>query len=183
MSRRLRLVRHTEVDEACRGRCYGRSDVALSCTGIARLEAVSAAVLAGGRPDIIVHSGLGRTARLAERIGEMAGLTPSVDPRLSEIDYGAWEMRAWDAIHAEVGVAMMRIIEEPDRFAPPGGETLFQLRDRVLGWYAGLPAAGSILAVTHGGPIAALLGTLEGRPVASWPNLVPPPGAVVTLKA
>ena len=56
-------------------------------------------------------------------------------------------------------------------------------RDRVLAWYRELPPTGTVVAVTHGGPIAALLGTVQGLPAERWPSLIPAWGTLVTLPA
>jgi broad specificity phosphatase PhoE len=42
--------------------------------------------------------------------------------------------------------------------------------------------AGPILAICHGGPIAAIRGTLSDAPVSEWPSLVPRYGEVVTVE-
>ena len=55
------------------------------------------------------------------------------------------------------------------------------MRDRVLGWLKDLPRDGVTVAVTHGGPIAALLGTLRDLPVSEWVDLIAPPGAWVEI--
>jgi broad specificity phosphatase PhoE len=135
-----------------------------------------AAAVAALRPTAVYHSGLTRTRQVAERITAAAA-----DPRLRERQFGDWELRTWDAIHADTGDAMMGMIRDPAGWHPPGGETTFALRDRVMSWYADLPPAGVIVAVTHGGPIAVLRGTLAGRPVADWLSLVPRCGEVVEV--
>ncbi len=173
---RLLLVRHPPVHERFAGVCYGATDIPLSAAGEGTAVEL-AATLAALRPDRVFHSGLARTRLVAERIG-----VPAVaDPRLRERHFGEWELRTWDAIHADTGDAMMGMISHPDTWHPPGGETTFTMRDRVMNWYAGLPADGVIVAVTHGGPIAALRGTLAGLPVADWLSLVPKCGEVVEI--
>jgi broad specificity phosphatase PhoE len=81
----------------------------------------------------------------------------------------------------EVGDRLAQIVHAPDTFRPPNGETVHELRDRVISWYGRLPAVGCIVAVAHGGPIAALRGTLSGLPAAEWPALVPAPCTWVEL--
>lgn len=56
-----------------------------------------------------------------------------------------------------------------------------ELRARAMGWYERRPTDGPILVVAHGGPIAAIRGTLAGRPAHDWLGLVPPPGGVVLI--
>jgi broad specificity phosphatase PhoE len=174
------LVRHPAVAVECRGLCYGASDVPLGPDGRSDADRLAAELHALG-PTAVVHSGLARAAAVADRLAALAGLAPTADPRLRERHFGAWELRSWDAIYAETGDAMMGTVTDPAGWRPPGGETTFELRDRVVGWYRGLPPGGVTVAVCHGGPIAALLGTLRGVPAADWPGLIPPPGGVVTL--
>ena len=92
---------------------------------------------------------------------------------LRERHFGDWELRPWDAIYTETGDAMNGFIDEPETFAPPGGETTSQVRERVMAWYGRLPTSGTIVAVTHGGPIMALLGTLQGLQADEWLHLAP----------
>ena len=87
------------------------------------------------------------------------------DPDLREISLGEWE-----------GLTYAEVLErDPERaaswqadsrnVAPPGGETTYQFRDRLvrayLRWRAAYPEA-SILWVTHGGAIGVILCYLLG---------------------
>jgi broad specificity phosphatase PhoE len=58
------------------------------------------------------------------------------------------------------------------------------MRDRVMAWLADAAQleTGSIVAICHGGPIAAIRGTLSGASVSEWPSLVPRYGEVVTVE-
>jgi broad specificity phosphatase PhoE len=176
---RLLLMRHPPVVDACRRRCYGASDVPLGTDGQAMLPALVDELLAAGPPEALYSSPLIRCRALAEAVAERLGLNVVIDPRLQERHFGSWELRPWDEIHAETGDAMMGMLTDPAGWRPPGGETTFELRDRVLDWYAALPTHGDFLACTHGGPIAALLGTHDNKPVSDWPKLIPPPGGTV----
>ena len=170
------LIRHPEVSEAYRGVCYGRLDVPLSERGVAKIADIVASL---DLATAIVHSGALRARLLAEAVGHRFGVTATVDARLAERDFGAWEGRTWDAIYAVTGDAMMGIITDPATWHPPGGETTFALRDRVVAWYR--EQTTPVVAVCHGGPIAALLGTLGGHPDEAWPGIVPPCGAVTLV--
>jgi broad specificity phosphatase PhoE len=56
------------------------------------------------------------------------------------------------------------------------------VRDRAMAWLRSLPEDNrTIVAVTHGGPIGAIRGTLGGRPVRDWPGLVPGYGEAVEI--
>ncbi|HEX3658677.1 MAG TPA: histidine phosphatase family protein [Pirellulales bacterium] len=179
--RRVVLVRHTSVEEACRGRCYGSSDVELSEQG--RNEACElAARLAEWPITHLFHSGLARSRECAELVAQRCGVVAVAAPELAEMHFGDWELCTWDAIHTAAPDALDRLLAEPATFAPPGGETVFAVRDRVLRWYRQLPATGLIVAIAHGGPIAALRGTLAGLPPADWPQLIPRHGEIVELE-
>lgn len=180
MSRTVLMIRHGRVHDRYRSICYGRSDVELGPAGLHDGEQAALAVRHLAVTELHC-SRLGRSHDLARRIAGYHDLVPVIDARLDERDFGAWELVAWDDIYARTGNAMDGLVTAPDRFAPPGGETTFQMRDRVLAWYRDLPAQGIVVAVSHGGPIAALRGTLSGLPVHDWLSLVPTHGQVIHL--
>lgn len=177
----LLLIRHPQVDEAIRGICYGRSDVALSPEG-RRQSILLARQLARLPVKTIVHSGLQRTTFLATRLAVLTGLTPQRNEALLERDFGSWEMQSWDDIYRREGDAMLKMITEPDAFRPGGGETTNELADRVCHWYRDRQTSGLTIAVTHGGPIAACLGRQRGVPVAEWAKLIPACGTLVWVE-
>lgn len=114
-------------------------------------------------------------------IAERRRIEPIVEPGLAERDFGEWEGRSWDAIHAESGSAMEGLIHDPAGFRPPAGETTAELAARVLAWYRRLSADGVIVAVTHGGPIAALRGFLLELPARDWLALIPACGEIIEV--
>jgi broad specificity phosphatase PhoE len=142
-----------------------------------------AAELATLRPSTVVHSGLRRTRFLAERLAERLDLASVPCLSLQERDFGEWELQPWETIYARHGDEMLRMLTEPGTYRPGGGETTFEMRDRVLRWHEAQRAGGLTIAVTHGGPIAALLGTLRQLPVGEWASLIPPCGRYVSIPA
>ena len=170
---RVILIRHTEVAPHWKGRCYGRADAGLSSAG--RLAARTLAhSFEAGEGATIIASPLRRARYLGALLARKTGTALSIEPALAECNFGSWEGQQWTSIYADSGDAMMGLISAPDTFRPGGGETTFELRDRVMAWFEGLARAQSdIIAVAHGGPIAALRGTLSGAPVNDWPALVP----------
>nr|WP_314074800.1 histidine phosphatase family protein [uncultured Roseococcus sp.] len=170
--RRALLLRHTEVAPHWAGRCYGRSDVGLSRAGRAQARGLAASGLARDFDRIVASP-----ARRARWLGGLlAGGRLEIEPRLAERDFGSWEGLGWDAIWRASGNAMDGMIDAPDSFRPGGGETTAELAARVLDWWEGLPAGATVLAVAHGGPIAALAGTLLRQVPRQWLALVPRPG-------
>jgi broad specificity phosphatase PhoE len=74
------------------------------------------------------------------------------------------------------------MISEPETYRPGGGETTFELRDRVVAWRSSVVEQNKlVVAVTHGGPIAALVGTEKELPVSDWVKLIPGCGQWVRL--
>jgi broad specificity phosphatase PhoE len=173
------LVRHTEVARHWRGRCYGLSDVGLSRRGASAIARL-ATQLAALQPEWIVHSDLSRTRRLAAAIGKAVGRPVLAEPAWRERDFGDWEGRTWHAIYRASGNAMDGMIDAPETFRPGGGETTFELSERVTAAATVLPEGRGIV-VTHGGPIAALLGQRQGLEPREWLALVPPLGGAVPL--
>ena len=176
----LVLVRHTEICPTWRGFCYGVSDVPLSETGLAAMPALAAELTRSG-PQRIYHSGLQRTRLLACEISNHCGAPMYEDARLREMDFGDWEGRSWQDIYATTGDAMAGLIHAPDAYAPENGETAHAFRDRVVAAIGAMPADTPCIAVTHGGAIGAVIGTLERAPAAQWPTLVPPYGGSIRL--
>ncbi|MEO1367363.1 MAG: histidine phosphatase family protein [Acidobacteriota bacterium] len=192
---RLVLIRHGAVHPRWRGCCYGDADIGLGARGRAQGRRAAAAVapfFRGLRPGaaLLLTSDLRRARHLADRLAAAVGVDPVVDPALRERHFGEWERRSWLEIYDETGDAMDGMVNAPATWRPPGGETTFGMRDRVLRALDRHLAAGPELTVVvgHGGPIAALRGTLAGEDVVEWPGLVPghgewldqpwPPGGV-----
>lgn len=172
---KLILVRHLPAGVHWAGRCYGQSDVGLARQAMRARETL-VADLAAFLPDVIYSSHLRRARWLAGHASRCLGKPLVVDARLAECHFGSWEGRAWDAIWRDTGSSMIGMIDAPGAFRPGGGETTFELRDRAMDWLGGLPPGKAVLAVSHGGPIAAIAGTLRGLPVREWPSLVPRTG-------
>ncbi|MGI8728693.1 MAG: histidine phosphatase family protein [Solirubrobacteraceae bacterium] len=84
------LVRHGQTASSARSAYSGRSDVAL--TELGREQARDAAArLAGEGIDAVFCSPLSRARDTAQAIAEACGATLTVDQRLTEVDYHAFE--------------------------------------------------------------------------------------------
>jgi len=151
------LIRHAQVALRWRGRCYGSTDVGLSRDGARQSQEIARAILR--RRDsrsiaAVFHSGLRRASHLAELIADTAGLEPRADERWRERDFGSWEARSWNSIWRESGNAMDRMLTDPAKFRPGGGETTAELFARSVRASRAVPREGLVIVVTHGGPIA-----------------------------
>jgi alpha-ribazole phosphatase len=156
---RLILVRHGETMYNAHRRYTGQSDVPLNTLG-ERQAAALGEYLATEHLDVIVTSDLERTRVTAEEIARYHGLHIQEDIDLRELAFGEWEGYTYNEVLARDAniVALWRT--DPATYAPPGGETVAQLRDRcaraLKRWQTRYPEA-SVLWVTHGGLIGVLL--------------------------
>jgi len=164
MSRRILLIRHTEVALRWTKKCYGRTDVGLSRNGVMQ-AATLASQLSAQTVAMIVHSGLQRASHLALRLAAMKGIDAIADARWQERNFGTWEGRGWHSIWRETGNAMDGMFTDPQHFRPGGGETTAELRDRSIEAWRALPQSGDVVVISHGGPIAAIRATLANAPL------------------
>ena len=147
----IALVRHPPLAVAA-GICYGRDDLAIADPAdVARIVAQLRDVHGS-----VWTSPLRRCRIVADAIGPN-----HVDARLIEMDFGAWDGMAWDAIPR---AALDAWAADPLGFAPPGGETGAALIARVAAFCHALPS-GDHAVVAHGGPLKVLAALLRGRPV------------------
>ncbi|MCA0203307.1 alpha-ribazole phosphatase [Pararhodobacter sp.] len=147
----LILLRHTRPAVA-EGTCYGRTDLDL-----APEFAGDARRIASELPDFtrILSSPLSRCHRLAQAISAARDLPVTVDPRLTEMDFGRWETCPW----AEIPRAEIDAWRDDFLHARPhGGESVQDLYTRVREALAEA-AQGPVpaLIVTHAGVIKAAL--------------------------
>lgn len=155
----LTLVRHGSTRLSRERRYQGWTDEPLSPEGEDEARLVGERLRAE-RFDRVVTSDLSRarhTAALA--VGE-AGLTE--DPRLREMDFGAWDALTYDEAAGRDPLRLERWIHAPHRTRPPGGESLGAFRSRVAAAVAALPRQGEVLLVAHGGPLRAILARALG---------------------
>lgn len=176
----LFLFRHGEVTAEARDLCYGQSDVALSELGQQQSKQI-ADFLAGLPLQRVYHSGLIRTAQVVQYLAEKSDHEIEEVVQLQERDFGEWELQSWEKLFQQTGDEMMKMLTDPDHYRAGGGETTFEQRDRVWNWFEQLNWDRCQAAITHGGVIAALLGTIFQKPVEDWIKMIPPYGSFVYI--
>lgn len=156
---RLFLVRHGATANNVEQRYTGQSDIPLSEFGERQVEAL-ARRLAEQHFDTLVSSDLQRAYATAERIARGRHQEIHADRALREIDMGDWQGRTPAEVASTGGEALARWQADPIHCAPPGGETIAAVRDRLAQalatWQHRYPD-GNVLWVTHGGVIGILL--------------------------
>jgi alpha-ribazole phosphatase len=161
---RLYLIRHPQPVVAA-GVCYGSSDIAVTpqerervANELAASSGLSA-LLPRGLP--VYSSPLRRCAGLAQQLFvRLQGASLSFDPRLEEMHFGAWELRAWDDIaHDEVDAWAQDVVA----YRPGGGECVMDMAQRVDAFYQEAQAAGGDrIVVCHAGTIRLLFACRQG---------------------
>lgn len=168
-SRLIYLVRHGAARGAA-GRALGHTDLLLSAAGRRTVERL-AATWEGPPPARLLASPLARAAASAAVLSAAWGRDAETDPRLAEMSFGEWDGRAWDEVHAADGERFAAWAERWWEAAVPGGEGFGDLERRVGEWWdeAAAATAATTVAVTHAGPIRALLaGRLGFRREDLW---------------
>jgi alpha-ribazole phosphatase len=154
----LILIRHPAVDIAA-GVCYGQTDVLLLGDVTESARALRARMDALRVPGCIGEwrtSPLSRCRLIAEALGPARS-----DPRLKELDFGAWEGRRWDDIDRAMLDAWAADLHHARAH---GGESLAQFTRRVTQWFDDASTQGTspIHVMTHAGVIRVLAGHLLG---------------------
>lgn len=123
------LTRHGLTDHSAPERHLGqRIDVSINAAGRRQAEAL-ARRLAPVAFDRVITSPLFRTRETAEVLAR--GVPVEADPRLREMDYGAWEGRTYAHIDETDGPFRRRWEGAPDVLACPGGESGNDVASRV----------------------------------------------------
>ncbi|MCE8440362.1 alpha-ribazole phosphatase family protein [Rhodovulum sulfidophilum] len=146
----LILLRHTRPDVA-EGTCYGRTDYPPASSFAEEAAEVLAALPIVDR---ILTSPLMRCTRLAEHIGAARGLPVAADPRLIEIDFGAWEGIPWAEVPRE---GLDHWAGHFYESRPHGGESVGMFFARVVPFLEEMSGPGRVLAVSHAGLMRAAL--------------------------
>jgi len=145
---RLLLIRHGLSRWNVEGRLQGQLDVPLSPEGERQAEAV-ATRLSGLALAAVYASPLRRALATAEAIARPHSLPVHLVPELTEIDHGEWQGRTLMEIAASDRDRLALWTRVPGRVRMPGGERLFDVRQRSLLAVAALGArhAGQVVAV------------------------------------
>jgi probable phosphoglycerate mutase len=164
---RLILARHGEAEGSREFRFNGSSDVPLTPRGVAQARLLADALYPLA-PTAIYSSPLARARATAEAIAMRANLVVEIQPNLREQSYGSWERLTADEARQR-DPKRFAAWSAGQRVAPPGGETLSAVRQRVVACVCELAerhAGETVALVAHVGPIKALLCVALGLPLS-----------------
>ena len=182
---RLLLVRHGETEWNRQGRYQGSVDVPLNATGRRQAKALAAQLSA--EPIAAVYSStLRRAYDTAVPIAAAHGLTVVRDPRLNEINQGLWEglrpaeiVLRWAALHDQWE-------REPLTVRLPEGDTLEEVKARVLAALDDILFAWSgqtVCIVAHKVSLAIVKSYALGLPLVDALRVMPPNASIEAVVA
>lgn len=168
---RLILIRHGETEWNATLRYQGHAAIPLNERG--RLQGRQAGKrLAHYRASALYTSDIVRAAETAGIVGQATGLQPRPMPELREIDVGQWEGLTPEELYRRYPDHMREFERDPARTVRLGGESYAQLQQRALRALQHIQAAHrpgeTVLAVSHGGTIRALLCHVIGLDLANF---------------
>jgi broad specificity phosphatase PhoE len=165
---RILLARHGETVFNVEGRWQGQSDSPLTERGVAQARELARA-LANDPIAAIYSSDLGRAMQTALEVALPHALEVTREPRLREIDVGAWTGKGREEIDAEYPGGLKAWATSPAGMRLPQGETLLEAQTRALAFFAErMPhhLDQTIVVIAHGAVghailVNALGGTIE----------------------
>jgi len=147
---RIIAIRHGETTWNVDARIQGSLDIPLTATGQAQALRLATA-LAGEPIRAIYASDLSRAWETAQHLGRTQQLEVVPEKGLRERRFGEFEGKTFREIEAHLPEQAQRWRQRDPDFAPPGGESLVQLKQRV-------EEAAARLAARHPGELIALVG-------------------------
>jgi|TARA_B110000467_G_scaffold98978_1_gene89555 alpha-ribazole phosphatase len=157
----LTIVRHGRTAANAGGLLQGHIDNSLDSLGKRQASEIAGAL---GEVDVVVCSPLTRAIETAKPLG----ITPVIDDRWIELDYGDWDGQPVSSIGKETWAQW----RSDDTFTPPGGESLASLNRRVYSACEDLQSLAEsqhVVVFTHVSPIkSAISWALSCDEEISW---------------
>jgi len=180
---RLLLVRHAATAWTAQERFQGQTDVPLSRHGHRQVAAL-AQRLRAETIHALYASDLQRAWETAQAIATPHVLGVQPEPRLREMAFGRWEGLTYAEIQQRDAPGLAAWERDQLHIAPPGGETLLQMSERVRAVYTSVVSAGqdkTVGLVAHGGPLQVLLCLALGLPPQAYWQFAMAPASLSEL--
>ena len=156
----LILLRHGRTHNNAQARLQGQLDSPLDDVGFKQSAVVGRALRERWPVDRVVVSSRRRTRQTARAAG-LGDAPTTIDDRWMEIDFGAYDDRRIGEVMAELGAAWASDIS----YAPPGGESMAALHQRVGEAVVEISEEAvtrNVVVVTHATPIKSAMVWLLG---------------------
>ena len=171
----LFLVRHGQTDWNVEGRWQGHADVPLNARGREQAAHVARSLAEVGLR-AIYSSDLSRARETAQALAAITGLGVQLDPRLREIHQGEWQGLLVTEIQERYGQEFHRRHDDPLNVAPPGGETVLQVKERVVAAIEDIVRQHPlerVAVVSHGFALAVVQVHYQNLPVTDAWDMIP----------
>jgi broad specificity phosphatase PhoE len=160
------LIRHGQTDWNLTGRWQGQSPDAPPLNETGRVQALAILdQLPHEDISVIYCSDLLRARQTAEVIAEPLGLMVVLDPRLREMNLGAWEGMLSRDIEVQYPRELEERIQNPFEAHAPQGESPREVAERVLAVVDEIARKhpnDSVLIVSHGVALAIIICRAQG---------------------
>ncbi len=164
-------------------RYQGKTDIALTPTGIRQAKAVARALMSY-HPNRLYTSTLRRAKETGREIERRLKLRAIHDARLNELDFGDWEGENYRHLAEEAGSEFKKW-REGRLTQPPGGESVAALSRRVSQFFKEIlrrHTDETIAVVSHGGPIKVFLfSVLKTKRASVWSFRIDP-GSITLIE-
>lgn len=174
LSTQVLFIRHGKTDFPLdRIYCDDREDPALNAEGEAQVAA-TAELLASRDLVAVYTSPVRRTRDTAHVIAASHDLAPIAAPQLRERHFGTWEGLYFHEIERDYPADYGRWKRDNAGFKPEGGESVYDLTDRLSDWLEKIllaHAGQQVAIVSHVGPIRAAVSAAIGLPLEHYRRL------------
>ncbi|NOQ52500.1 MAG: alpha-ribazole phosphatase [Desulfuromonadaceae bacterium] len=164
---RVHLLRHGQVEGFEKKRYNGQDDIPLTDLG-RQQSALFAGRFQHQKLAAIYSSDLRRCRTAADQIAILQAVDPVYKEELRELHIGDWEGQTWQQLQKEYPELWQARLDDIVNVAPPAGESLRQMAERVRPVVREIVAAhpgGEIVIVAHGGVNRVILLDAVGTPL------------------
>lgn len=162
----VNLLRHGALEGGIKYR--GQTDDPLTIQGRSDMDAVWQNL--NSDVDLIITSPLSRCAEPATTWAKQAHIPCIIEPRITEMHYGAWEGKTSETISAEFPGMLEQWRRDPTGMRPPGGESPEEMHKRLQTWLTEISTRyqnKQLLVVSHSGTLRMLIALALRAPIAS----------------
>ena len=164
---RVHLLRHGQVEGYEAKRYNGQGDTPLTALG-RQQSAAFAGRFQHQKLSAIYASDLRRCRIAADQIALLQSVQPQYLEELRELHVGEWEGHAWEELQRQYPELWQARLDDIVNVAPPAGENLLQLAERVrpvIRQIVSAHSGGEIVIVAHGGVNRVILLDAIGAPL------------------
>ncbi|MBX9878840.1 MAG: histidine phosphatase family protein [Candidatus Obscuribacterales bacterium] len=174
------LARHGHTIPTEEGLLYTDPDAPLTERGERQASALSA-WLSTQKVDVLLSSPSKRVLTTAEIVGAKLKTSPVIVEDLNEWNVGSWDGKSYWDIKKNEPAAYARWSKDPIHIAPPGGESIAGLCQRVKEQVREIISnhqGKSVTVITHAGVIRGVLCYSLGIPAENFWRLSIPTGSI-----